>query len=47
MDTFPFVLALDLGLPLSAIDAMPYPDYLAWEAYYNYRKAIASMKPVG
>jgi hypothetical protein len=46
MDTFPFVLALDLGCTLSDIDAMPYPEYLSWQAYYVYRAAMASMKSV-
>jgi hypothetical protein len=47
LDTFPFVLALDLGQHLSSIDAMPYPEYLAWQAFYTYRAAMADMKPVG
>ncbi len=44
LDTFPFVLALDLGQPLSSIDAMPYPDYLAWQAFYTYRSATADLE---
>ena len=44
MDTFPFVLALDLGVPLSTIEAMPYPEYLSWQAYYTYRTAMAEVE---
>jgi hypothetical protein len=43
LDTFPFVLASDLGQHLSSIDAMPYPDYLAWQAFYAYRTAMAEL----
>lgn len=43
MDTFPFVLALDLRLTLGQVDAMPYPEYLAWQAYYTWRAAMADI----
>jgi hypothetical protein len=39
-DTFPFVLALDLHRTLGEIDAMPYPEYLSWQAYYTWRAAM-------
>ena len=42
--TFPFVLALDLHQPLSVIDAMPYPEYLAWQAYYRWRSVMADFE---
>ena len=44
LDTFPFRLALDLGQPLSVIEAMPFPDYLAWQAYYEYREAMVAFE---
>lgn len=40
MDPFPFVLALDLGKTLAELDDMPYPEYLAWQAYYTWRAAM-------
>lgn len=43
-DTFPFVLALDLHRTLGEIDAMPYPEYLSWQAYYTYRAAMADLE---
>lgn len=46
-DTFPMVLALDLHKTLGEIDAMPWPEYLAWQAFYAYRAATAKMQKVG
>lgn len=40
MDTFPFVLALDLHKTLGELDAMPYDEYLSWMAFYTYRAAM-------
>lgn len=47
LDTFPFVLAMDLGRTLGEVDAMPYPEYLSWQAYYTYRAAMADFKKGG
>jgi hypothetical protein len=44
LDSFPFVLALDLGQPLHVIDAMPFPDYVAWMAFYEYRAAMTDFE---
>ena len=43
-DTFPFVLALDLGQPLSVIDDMPFPEYLSWQAYYTWRASMLELE---
>lgn len=40
MDPFPFVLGLDLHKTLGEIDAMPYPEYLSWMAFYTWRAAM-------
>jgi hypothetical protein len=42
-DSFPFVLALDLGRTLAELDDMPWPEYLAWQAFYKYRAAMAEL----
>lgn len=44
MDTFPFVLALDLGRTLSEVEALPNTEYLAWQAYYAYRRTMADFE---
>lgn len=44
MDTFQFVLALDLGMTLEQLAAMPRREYLAWQAFYTYRKAMADFE---
>jgi hypothetical protein len=43
-DSFPFVLALDLGRTLTEMDAMPYPEYMDWQAFYTYRAAMREME---
>ena len=40
MDSFQFVLALDLGKSLEDLSAMSRREYLAWQAFYTYRKAM-------
>ena len=44
MDTFDFVLALDLGRTLADVSAMSHREYLAWRAYYTYRAAMADFE---
>ena len=44
MDTFPFVLALDLHRTIEELDAMSQREYIAWAAYYTYRAAMAGLK---
>ena len=44
MDTFEFVLALDLGKTLTELSAMPQREYIAWRAYYTYRAAMADLE---
>jgi hypothetical protein len=44
LDSFPFVLALDLGRTLSELNAMPYPEYIGWLSFYTYRAAMAAME---
>lgn len=38
-DTFPYVLALDLGLTLGQLDLMGQREYMRWEAFYEVRRA--------
>ncbi len=44
MDTFDFVLALDLGRTIAELSAMPQREYIAWRAYYVYRAAMADFE---
>lgn len=44
MDSFQFVLALDLGRTLEEMAAMPRREYLAWQAFYTYRKAMVDFE---
>jgi len=44
MDTFDFVLALDLGKTVDELSAMPTREYIAWRAYYTYRAAMADFE---
>lgn len=44
MDTFPFVLAQDLGRTLEEVGAMPNREYVAWRAYYTYHAAMAKLQ---
>lgn len=43
-DSFPFVLALDLGKSLTELGEMPFDEYLAWQAFYTYRKAMVEFE---
>lgn len=38
VDTFQFILARDLSLRLSDIDAMPYEEYVRWRNFYRYER---------
>lgn len=40
LDTFRFVLALDLHKTLAELDAMSYDEYLHWQAFYTWRAAM-------
>jgi hypothetical protein len=44
LDTFDFVLALDLGRTLAELSAMSMREWLAWRAYYTYRAAMSQME---
>lgn len=39
MDPFDFVLAEALGKTLAEVGAMPNREYLAWRAFYKWRRA--------
>lgn len=40
LDTFDFVLAQDLGVPLHAVRSWPNAEVVEWRAYYKYRHAM-------
>lgn len=44
LDTFQFVLALDLGKTLAELDEMPFDEYLHWQAFYKWRAAMADFE---
>lgn len=44
MDTFQFVLALDLGKTLAELGDMPFDEYLHWQAFYTYRAAMTEFQ---
>jgi hypothetical protein len=43
MGTFDFVLALDLHKTIAELGEMPSREYLAWQAFYKYRAAMAEL----
>ena len=44
MDTFQFQLALDLGKTLEELSRMSVREYLAWQAFYAWRKAMTEFE---
>lgn len=40
LDTFQFVLALDLGKTLAELGEMSFDEYLHWQAFYTWRAAM-------
>lgn len=43
LDPFDFVLAQDLGMTIGALRAMGNDEYLAWRAFYTWRKAMTDL----
>jgi hypothetical protein len=43
-DTFPFILARDLGMTVAALDAMDHGEYVQWRAFYVWEQAMAEFK---
>lgn len=41
MDTFDFILALDLHKTIAELGEMPMREFIAWRAYYAYRATMA------
>jgi hypothetical protein len=44
-ETFPFILARDLGMTVAALDAtMDHGEYVQWRAFYVWERAMAEFK---
>lgn len=43
-DTFDYVLAQDLGMPLHAVRELPNAEVMEWRAYYKYRHAMDDLE---
>jgi hypothetical protein len=39
-DTFPFILARDLGWSVAQLDALPHREYVQWRAFYTWEAAM-------
>ena len=44
VDSFPFVLALDLGRTVEELGTMSQREYIAWQAFYTYRAAMQELE---
>ena len=44
MDPFDFILAEALGMTVAAMRAMGNDEYLAWRAFYTWRKAMRELE---
>lgn len=44
IDTFPFVLARDLGWSIGQLEQLPHDEYLRWRAFYVWEQAMRDFK---
>lgn len=43
LEQFPFILAESLGITLAQVEAMSNNEYLRWQAWHTYKRAMDEM----